>query len=55
MRRRRVASALVAFLCRAHFAGGGDLAWAQAAEPVFWGLLSGLGFHDAGVRARYVE
>jgi GNAT superfamily N-acetyltransferase len=53
VRRRGVASALVSFLCRQHFAAGGELAWACTGDPAAAAMFYKLGFEDGGVRVSF--
>lgn len=55
LRQRGVASKLVGFLLDAHFAAGGTLAWACATDVRAAGLLFGVGFEDAGLRACFAK
>jgi hypothetical protein len=52
-RRRGVAIRLTSFLAGAHFAAGGELAWAASPGPHVAALLQTLGFDDAGVRVSW--
>jgi len=54
LRRHGVAATLVTHLAERHFAAGGTLAWGAPPTSVAAGLLSSLGFVDAGVRVGYI-
>ncbi len=53
MRRRGAASAVVTFLCAAHFGEGGALAWATCGDAAGYALFQELGFLDLGVRSSW--
>lgn len=55
LRQRGVGGQLVSFLVAEHFAAGGTLAWACAPDVRAAALLFGVGFEDAGLRARFGE